>query len=376
MENKLLSNLETISLASVVIIPPLINTSGPNEPYLFYSELTCFLLSSCLVYNAGNRIKLPAPSIWLIILGLYIFLSKTLYPDKAVLGSLYIFWAAYIFWIGFHLSEHNRATLLSAIIVSSVCVGIQGWIQYWGLEINGYTIQYASQYSGMLGPFGQRNLFCDWIALGLACATYRYRKEFITQAIIVIFLEACLAFSNSRMGWIYNLVLLVQCLSLRNYRAIFYLSSFFLFWFHNTRTYFGGIDGNFISQISAEPYRGYIWETSLQLWSLSPTTGIGWGVSPFGFFTLGTGYGIVNNAHNLFLHYLTESGLIGEALLIAALGTAVYRIVKKIRREYSWTFAVCCIIGVHSQVEFPLFYSPFLLIFCLCLGVMYAKTSD
>lgn len=76
-------------------------------------------------------------------------------------------------------------------------------------------------------------------------------------------------------------------------------------------------------------FREHIWENSLLIWNQHPL----FGVTPFGFqkeYIMMTGRHIAH-AHNIFLAYLSDYGIVGEAAFLLLVATCVYKFFKVFR---------------------------------------------
>ncbi len=121
-----------------------------------------------------------------------------------------------------------------------------------------------------------------------------------------------------------------------------------------------------------------LWSNVLQLIALRPWTGWGWGeldyahyITPFAGerFCM-----LLDNAHNLPLQLAVELGLPLALLLCGLLLWALLRArpwrEAAAPRQLAW--GVLAIVGVHSMLEFPLWYGPFQLATALALLVLLA----
>ena len=108
-----------------------------------------------------------------------------------------------------------------------------------------------------------------------------------------------------------------------------------------------------------------LWNNVLQLIAQKPLMGWGWGELDYAHFVTplaGLRFcGIVDNAHNLPLQLAVEGGLPLAVLLCALLGGVVFY-AKPWResmpmRQVAW--GVLAVIGLHSFLEYPLWYAPF-----------------
>lgn len=118
------------------------------------------------------------------------------------------------------------------------------------------------------------------------------------------------------------------------------------------------------SQISCGS-RLILWSNVLELIQLRPVTGWGWGhLDEAYFLRLYTGprsCEMPDNAHNLPLHLAAELGL---PLAIGFVGLCLWGVYrarpwKETDPGKLWAWAVLSMVGVHSLLEYPLWYGPF-----------------
>ena len=125
--------------------------------------------------------------------------------------------------------------------------------------------------------------------------------------------------------------------------------------------------------------RMVLWGNVGHLIAERPWTGWGWGQLDYAhYITLypGTRFcDILDNAHNLPLHLAVELGLPAAA---AILGTMAFLVVRARPwrerdpdRQLAWT--VLAIIGMHSLLEYPLWYGPFELAAGLCVWLLWPR---
>jgi hypothetical protein len=83
-----------------------------------------------------------------------------------------------------------------------------------------------------------------------------------------------------------------------------------------------------------------------------------------------TAPGVFNHAHNIVLHLMAETGLAGAVFII---GAALLWLIDSRRAvldpERWWLLALAGIIGIHSLLEYPLWYAYFLGVAALLLGI-------
>lgn len=122
--------------------------------------------------------------------------------------------------------------------------------------------------------------------------------------------------------------------------------------------------------------RSVLWANVLELTAWQPWTGWGWGeLDRAHYLTLVDGprfCDILDNAHNLPLHLAVELGVPAAVLLLGAVGWAVLRArpwrERDATRQMAW--GVLLVIGLHSLLEYPLWYGPFQMAAGLALGLL------
>jgi O-antigen ligase len=128
--------------------------------------------------------------------------------------------------------------------------------------------------------------------------------------------------------------------------------------------------------------RRALWSNVLHLIAQKPWLGWGWGELDFAHYI--TLYAqprfcdILDNAHNLPLHLAVELGVPASLLLCAGLVAAIVRArpmqEKDASRQLGW--AVLMVLGIHSLLEYPLWYGPFQIALGLCLGLLWPARSS
>lgn len=128
--------------------------------------------------------------------------------------------------------------------------------------------------------------------------------------------------------------------------------------------------------------RRILWMNVLHLIAQKPWTGWGWGELDFAhYISLYPGSrfcDVLDNAHNLPLHWAVELGLPASILACLLLGwfvavRAPWREADDARR-LAW--AVLTALGIHSLFEYPLWYGPFLMACCLCLWFLWTPSHE
>jgi hypothetical protein len=123
--------------------------------------------------------------------------------------------------------------------------------------------------------------------------------------------------------------------------------------------------------------RSVLWANVLHLIAQKPWTGWGWGELKLAHYAAqypGERFcEIMGNAHNLPLHLAFSFGLPVTLLLCALVLALVLRARpwRVLRAQDSLGWGVLAVIGLHSLLEYPLWYSPFQLAMLAALGLLW-----
>ncbi len=145
---------------------------------------------------------------------------------------------------------------------------------------------------------------------------------------------------------------------------------------------FGGIFGRLADTEHNCSSRIVLWQNVLHLVLLKPWFGWGWGELDYAhFITLYDGprfCEILDNAHNLPLHLAVELGIPVSLLFCGG----VLWVLKRLhpwrenhpQRQLAW--GVLAMIGLHSLVEYPLWYGPFQIATVMCLMILFTTSQE
>lgn len=123
-----------------------------------------------------------------------------------------------------------------------------------------------------------------------------------------------------------------------------------------------------------------LWANVLELIQLRPWFGWGWGELDYAhFITPYTGprfCAILDNAHNLPLHLAVELGVPAALLVCAGIVWGVLRLrpwaETQAHRQLAWS--VLAVLGLHSLLEYPLWYGPFQLALGICGALLWSPS--
>jgi hypothetical protein len=159
--------------------------------------------------------------------------------------------------------------------------------------------------------------------------------------------------------------------------AIYILSTFALPLMMGLVQNSSGIFGRFRDTTAACQGRLTLWSNVLHLIAQKPWAGWGWGELAYAHFVnLYPGdrfCDILDNAHNLPLHLAVTLGI---PIAAAICGLCIWIIVREKpwkeqdpMRQLAW--AIAALIGLHSLLEYPLWYGPFQMTVLLCIYILW-----
>lgn len=80
--------------------------------------------------------------------------------------------------------------------------------------------------------------------------------------------------------------------------------------------------------------------------------------------------GLYNNAHNLIMQLAAETGMAGLLVFFISLGVWINGVRRaKLDAEHWWGYAILGVLAIHSLLEYPLWYTYFMAVAAILLGV-------
>lgn len=377
----------------------------------FYQEWSAVLLGLCampLLLAKRHWERPEVPRIILLPLGLMVLvlvqfaLGKMEYVSQALLVALYLLWAALLVMLGRCLREELGLPLLATVLAFFLLVGAElstviGLIQHfrWHTFLDHVVLV---NLTGVFGNMGQPNHFADYISLGLASLGLLYVRwnlrgwKVVLLALPMLYV---LMLCESRSPWLYLLSFSAMAYfwqrkdeTLRRllHYCLLLLLGFFLMQFtvyipwlsggHVPQTFFNRLDSAHGGVI-----RRWIWYEAGLMFAAHPFLGVGFGQFAWEHFLLGPELrnpminGLYNNAHNIVMQTAAEMGAAGVLLFAGMLGLWIRQAYRASRSIYHWWgFGVLAVLGIHSLLEYPLWYTYFLGIAALMLGVLDGTT--
>jgi len=127
--------------------------------------------------------------------------------------------------------------------------------------------------------------------------------------------------------------------------------------------------------------RRVLWANVLTMIAQHPWLGWGWGETDYAHFM--TGYSsmrfcdMLDNAHDFPLHLALEFGVPFALAVLALIGAWILRRTPW-REQHAWRVMAWClmvVVGLHSLLEYPLWYGPFQMTLGLAIGLLWAAPN-
>ena len=373
----------------------------------FYQEWGAALLGLCassylLVKYYWQQPEIPRitllPIMLMLLVLLQYVLGKTVYFDQSLLFTLYMLWATLLMMLGHGLREKLGLPMIATVLAVFLLLGAElngllGILQHyrWHTFLDGVVT--AKSGIAVYGNMAQPNHYANYITLGLiSLGLLRQQLRLWQVVLLALPLLFVLVLSGSRSSWLYLLGMTVMafiwqsrdksCKHLLNYTLLLLLGFGLMHWLVQT-PWLTGSSGSIttMQRMTAGDTQGsirlYLWHESWIIFSQFPILGAGLGQFAWQHFQLGPVLqatnisGLYNNAHNLFVQIAAEMGLAGVLILIATLGMWLWQIRRLQLTSYHWWgYAVLMVLGIHSMLEYPLWYAYFIGITAVLLGVL------
>jgi O-antigen ligase len=375
----------------------------------FYQEWGTALISLCaLPLLLGRRYWQQAelPRIALLPIGMMLLLlvqyllGKIPSFDQTLLLAMYFLWMALLVMLGHRLRVELGLPLVVTVLAAFLAVGAElntlaGIIQHYRWHTFLDSVVTVKTATAVYGNVAQQNHYANYIALGLASIGLlhiRYSLRNWQTILLVTPMLFVMVLSGSRSAWLY-LIFMAGMSYLWQRRdksyvpllkyALLLLLGFILMIFVVQIPWLAAPSGTSatVQRMFADGTSGsirlYLWHESLLIFTHFPLLGSGFGQFAWQHFQLCSELrdvsivGLYNNAHNLVMQLAAETGLAGLSILFATLGLWSMQANREPRTIYQWWgFAVLAVLGIHSLLEYPLWYGYFIGIAAVALGMM------
>lgn len=323
------------------------------------------------------------------------------YFGQALSGALYLIWAGGLIIAARALVRDRGRQAVFTAIAAGLAAGallsaLAGIIQHfnWVTPLNSVISRPTKP--AVFGNLAQPNHYASQVALGLFSLAYLLRGGrwfwLIAAATPLLFV---LGVSGSRSVWLYLVAAfaLAAWLKLaapqdRAGKRLLLATGVFIFacWalqalvnaglFRSPdRVVVTAVERLFSGAASVSD-RISLWQAAWTVFLEHPLAGSGWGTFSARYFDYMTRQEIAGqidlfqNAHNILLHFLAETGFIGAAMLVVPL---LLWLRHAARGGWDagrwWLFATAAVLALHSLLEYPLWYAYFLGVAALLLGI-------
>ncbi len=377
----------------------------------FYQEWMTALLGLAalpLLLTARYWQAPQVPGIVLLPVGLMLVMlvqfiaGRIVHFDHVLLLSLYFLFAALLMMLGRHLRAELGLPQLAAVLAACLLAGAElntlaGVLQHyrWDTFLNPVVTVKVS--SAVYGNIAQPNHFANYVALGLlslGLLQQRWRMPLWLTALLAAPMLFVMVLSGSRSGWLYLLSALALAWWWQRrdaaWRPLLYYAAglcagYALLHGLVQLPWLQGSTGSVTAaeRLFGEAHSGsirlFLWKESALIFAQFPWLGAGFGQFAWQHLQWASELknpdtvGLYNNAHNIVMQLAAESGLAGLLVLFATLGVWGWRSLVR-RVEYTleqwWALAVLMVLGIHSRLEYPLWYRHFIGIAAILLGAL------
>src|SRR6266571_8745308 len=356
-------------------------------------------------------VSLPVPARWLIAFVVFLAARAVIgghaYSQLPLLAALYVLYAVLMIWLGAQLTaalgiERVALVLAAFLLIGALANSLAGVIQFYGRPKLFEDVIAELHGKRAYGNIAQANLYASYLALGEGALLFlwaraRVRTAYALPAPALLLIGGSL--SGSRGALLYALwygalgvvaARVQHNAEARSLRFAAYavagaaLSAYFALPWLNDVLRLGPPGESTLDRIlvppgeHAEPRR-QAWLIALRVFIGAPLAGVGMGEFAGAAFELGldpslTQLGEVwTSPHNLPLHLLAETGLVGAVLVLGGLSVWGWQAARWYWTERQvaswWLIAAVGIEMIHSLIEFPLWSAHFLGVTALLMGV-------
>jgi O-antigen ligase len=394
------------SLAVMCLLPFLIPGKVPPVPS-FQAEAVAAalaLLAMSVLPVFAERVELPRvallPLAFAGLIVIQMLSGQVLYREVGLLAALYLLWATGLIILGgVFRRELGIERVLPLLAWFMLAGALLSCLIAWAQHIHSDTlarIMMPRSPGRVWANLGQHNQLADYVTLGLISAAYLYttgRLRLRWAAAAALVLTYILSLTGSRTSWVYLAGLIGLSAgfwwferSAANRRLLVFLVACLpafvvLPWLLGLIVPGAQLDAvTATERLGAEVFaleeRPRIWKVALMMFADSPVFGVGFREFGWHHFLLNVQmpeprvHGFVDHAHNLLLHVMSEFGLVGLTLLLAFAGLWIAGLVRQPRAPANWwLWAAALVVAVHSMLEYPLWYTFFLGVAALVLGL-------
>lgn len=382
----------------------------------FYSEWLAFALGLAaalllLGREAWRESKLPAVAIAPVglaaLLGLQVALGRVPYPEQALTAVLYLLWASLLILLGHVLRRTLTLTAVATVLAWFLLAGgilsaLVGLLQHLQVSTPFDFLVARNLARQAYGNVGQPNHHAAYLSFALVSVIYLYSRRnlhgMLAAGCAALFLLT-LTLTASRSPWIYLGAFTLMAWLLHRLRpgadsrrlavvALWLLPGFMVAQVVAALPFMaspGGVAASSLERVfqlaSGVDSRLQLWGEAWWMFLGAPLLGAGWGQFSWQHFLsqvatdAAAAPGVFNHAHNIVLQLMAETGLVGALIIVGSIGLWASDLRRvRFELEWWWLLALAAVIGIHSLLEYPLWYSYFLGVAALLLGLGAERT--
>jgi O-antigen ligase len=377
----------------------------------FYSEYLAFALGLAALAqllrgeswrNAALPVVALAPIGLILVLAIQVALGRVPHAGQALAAGLYLGWAALLMLLGQVLRREIPLARIATILAWFLLAGgllqvLVGMVQHYHLTAPPLGALVAGKrVPQIFGNLAQPNHYAACVSLSLASVAYLYASRRLHVAVAAggaaLFLTV-LVLSGSRSVWLYLAAFLVLAFLLDRMQrsdesrrlalfAVGLVPGLYAAQVLATLPFMQPADGPLVTTAdrlfevaTGIEHRLPLWINAWRMFLEAPVLGAGFGQFAWEHFVHraadgAIGTGLYNHAHNVVLQLLAELGAVGALIVVGAVVVWIVDLRRtKFAPEEWWVGALLSVIGIHSMLEYPLWYAYFLGMAALLLGL-------
>lgn len=372
---------------------------------VFYNDLLVLigLFSSILLISKLREQKNTIPSVayfFLVLILLdqwHLLGDENAIPTESLVRDFYLLSAALACLLGanWHLLAVRASSIIDAIAVVNLLAAlfsvVMQCLQIAGVDATPWVMFIAPDAQPFMRPYAnvaQPNQLALLFCFALASVWWLYqqwRLGRVAALMLVLALLWGIVLTQSRIGWIIlPLFVLIGLSKIEGQRpvSIWLLVGLLLVYaslvisLPSLGRWLGFASGSVLEHVGGRSERLVLWRQAWRMAAEHPWFGVGWGrfgaeqVKMAADFTP-TIY--AEHSHNLILNFAAELGWPVTLVLFGGLGWWFLQTCVLPKPNLSVRFASLCFVavGVHSMVEYPLWYAYILIPMALLMGVVH-----
>lgn len=392
----------SIFMLALMCLVPFLSPHHYPPIATFYNEWLAALLgltAAIFLLRRPTEFVFPViaflPIALIAVLGIQIALDKALYWQNHYLIMLYLGLAALMMVLGANLRERVSLSRIIPALAWAIIAG--GFISMAIIVLAQFGLSEIEPWSFFIRDYsashiGQINHLANYLALGLASVLYLYLSSNLKLSwavLLTVLFVLGLAYTGQRMALLYIFALSVIGWGLarlcvqpevkaRAKHLLWLIPLFIVADLVMPFLSFLEAASSPIERVAAtlggKSVRLTYIDQAWQLFTQYPVLGAGWGEYGWHNFNVTDQYpnqkGLTNHAHNIVLQLMAEMGVIGAGLLLLLVGWWLFKQhTGAFTPERWWILALLAVLGIHSLLEYPLWYAYFLVIAALVLGL-------